>query len=106
MAKTYFENREISCIERIDGIVKQLPYFVEDFFVGVESRTSPLTRLNYAYDLRIFFDFMANKVMRGAKKMSDVSFEDLKKMDVSDFEYFLSYYLFHCVIGLPLCYLP
>lgn len=91
MAKSYFENREISCIERINEIVKGLPYFVEDFFIGVESRTSPLTRLNYAYDLRIFFDFMANKVMRGAKKITDVTFEDLKRMDVSDFEFFLSY---------------
>jgi len=91
MAKTYFENREISCIERINGIIKGLPYYVEDFFIGVEGRTSPLTRLNYAYDLRIFFDFMANKVMRGAKKITDVTFDDLAKMDVSDFEFFLSY---------------
>ena len=91
MAKTYFENREINCIERINSIITELPYYVEDFFIGVESRTSPLSRLNYAYDLRIFFDFLANKVFRGKKSMSDVSFDDLANLQASDIEYFLSY---------------
>ena len=61
--KSYFEQREISCIKRLDAIVEELPYFVKDFFVGVELRTSALTRLNYAYDLRVFFDFLTKKVL-------------------------------------------
>ena len=90
MAKTYFEKREISCIERINEIINDLPYYVEDFFIGVESRTSPLTRLNYAYDLRIFFDFLANKVFR-KKNIDQISFDDLANLQASDIEFFLSY---------------
>ena len=62
---TYFEQREISCIERLENIIDSLPYYVRDFFIGIELNTSPLTRLNYGYDLRVFFDFLTKKVFRG-----------------------------------------
>ena len=88
--KSYFEKREINCINRLNEIVAQLPYYVEDFFVGVETRTSPLTRLNYGYDLRIFFDFLTMKVFRD-KKVLDIQLKDLDLLATNDFEYFLSY---------------
>lgn len=88
--KSYFEKREINCIERLNEIIKVLPYYVEDFFIGVETRTSPLTRLNYAYDLRIFFDFLSKKVFRN-KKVVSIELADLDLLTSNDFEYFLSY---------------
>mgnify|MGYP003571360422 CR=1 FL=1 len=96
--KTYFEEREISCVERINAIIKELPYFVEDFFVGVENRTSPLSRLNYAYDLRVFFDFLTKKVFR-TKKINEIELADLDNLDASDFEYFLSYLSHYTING-------
>ncbi len=87
---SYFEKREISCMERLDAIIEELPYYVRDFFIGVEYRTSPLTRLNYGYDLRIFFDFLSKKVFR-EKKIVEIELNDLAQLDVSDIEYFLSY---------------
>ena len=87
---TYFEQREISCIERLNSIVENLPYYVQDFFVGVELNTSPLTRLNYGYDLRVFFDFLNKRVFRN-KKITDIELSDLAKLEASDIEYFLSY---------------
>lgn len=88
--RSFYEKREINCIERLYSIIKDLPYFVEDFFIGVESRTSSLTRLNYAYDLRIFFDFLIKKVFRG-KKINQIDLKDLDLLTSNDFEYFLSY---------------
>lgn len=87
--KSYFEQRELSCLTRLDGIIKDLPYFVEDFFVGVSLRTSPLTRLNYGYDLRVFFDFLSKKTFR--KEITNIELSDLEKITPSDFEYFLNY---------------
>ena len=87
---SYFEQREVNCLERADKIIDTLPYFVRDFFVGVEQRTSPLTRLNYAYDLRVFFSFLTKKVFRN-KEICDIELSDLSKLEGSDFEYFLSY---------------
>lgn len=87
---SYFEQREISCIERLNGIINELPYYVRDYFVGIENKTSPLTRLNYGYDLRVFFDFLSKKVFTN-KKISDIELKDLDNLEASDIEYFLSY---------------
>ncbi len=88
-AKSFFEDREINCIERTNAIITTLPYYVEDFFVGVSLRTSPLTRLNYAYDLRIFYEFLAKKIFR--KDTLKIELSDLDKLQATDFEYFLNY---------------
>lgn len=90
MKSNFYKQREISCIDRANEIVKTLPYFVEEFFVGVENRTSALTRLNYAYDLRVFFDFLTKKAFR-SKKIGEIELSDLDKLEASDIEYFLSY---------------
>lgn len=90
MKTNYFKEREISCIKRLDAIVDSLPYFVRDFFVGIELNTSPLTRLNYGYDLRVFFDFLTKKVFKN-KEVLDIELSDLTKLETFDFEYFLSY---------------
>lgn len=86
----YFREREIACIERLEGIIDALPYYVRDFFVGVELRTSPLTRLNYGYDLRVFFDFLTKKVFRD-RELDQIRLSDLAMLEASDIEYFLSY---------------
>ena len=88
----------IYCIEKINEILKELPYFVSDFFVGVENRTTALTRLNYAYDLRVFFYFLLEKVFRN-KKMDDFILSDLDKLTSFDFEFFLSYLSHYTING-------
>lgn len=90
MKRTYFEKREIDCTLRLNNIIKELPYYVEDFFIGIELRTSPLSRLNYGYDLRVFFDFLSKKVFR-SKKITDITLDDLAALSASDIEYFLNY---------------
>lgn len=97
--RSYFEERTISSLERIRKITDNLPYYVEEFFVGIENRTTPLTRLNYAYDLRIFFDFLSRKVFRGKKDVLDISIEDLDKLAASDIELFLSYLSHYTING-------
>ncbi len=96
--KSFYEEREISCIERRNAIVDTLPYFVRDFFIGVELRTSALTSLNYAYDLRVFFDFLTKKVFRN-KNIESIELNDLAKLEASDFEYFLSYLSHYYING-------
>ena len=90
MKKLYYEQREISSINRLNKLIDELPYYARDFFVGVELRTSALTRLNYAYDLRVFFDFLAKKVFKN-KTLDSIELTDLAKLTGSDIEYFLSY---------------
>ena len=62
--ENYYTNRNIQDIDKIGELLEELPYFCEDYFLGIESRTSAQTRLKYAYDLRIFFDFLSKKRLR------------------------------------------
>ena len=89
-ADNYFLMREVNCIEKTNKLISQMPYYVLDFFVGIEIRTSPLTRLNYAYDLRIFMDFLSQKVFR-EKTVTDIELSDLDCLTASDIELYLSY---------------
>ena len=86
----FYEQREITSLNKINIILEQLPYYVQDFFVGVEQKTSVLSRLNYAYDLRVFFVFLTKKVFKN-KKISSIELTDLAQLQAFDFEYFLSY---------------
>ena len=57
----YYVKRNISDIDKVFELLDELPSFCSDYFLGIESRTSPQTRLKYAYDLRIFFDFLCKR---------------------------------------------
>ncbi len=96
--KSYYQQREINCIERLNNIIDELPYYVQEFFIGVELNTSALTRLNYGYDLRVFFDFLSKKVFRNTR-IEDITLSDLAKLDASDIEYFLSYLSHYSING-------
>ena len=88
--RSYFEKREINCIERTNDLLNEMPYFVQDYFIGIETRTSPLTRLNYAYDLRIFMDFLCQKVFRN-KTVTEIELNDINSLEASDIELYLNY---------------
>ena len=60
--KDYYQDRNLKNLEKIEYLKEELPPFAEDYFIGIENQTSTLTRLNYAYDLRIFFYFLVNLV--------------------------------------------
>ena len=91
--QTYFNERSEKTTNRIREIISDMPDFVYDFFVGIENQTSPLTRLNYAYDLRIFLDYLMNEtnLYRDKKSVFDLEIEDLEKVKTSHVERFLSY---------------
>ena len=89
--KTYFEARAESCTIKIREVLKELPTFAETFFVGVEPATSPLTRLNYAYDLRVFFEYIMTKTDIFDKDLRELEPADLNLISAQTIENFLSY---------------
>lgn len=95
--ENYYTKRNIQDIDKIGELLKELPSFCEDYFLGIESRTSCQTRLKYAYDLRIFFDFLVQKRWRGVE-ITQITLEQLESVTHHDIELFLSYlshYRFH-----------
>lgn len=88
--ENYYVTRNIKDLDKIAELLEQLPSFCEDYFIGIESRTSCQTRLKYAYDLRIFFDYLCKKKFRNLDVL-DLSIAELKEVTHYDIEYFLSY---------------
>lgn len=92
--KDYYAERDKKNLLKIRQILEELPPFVGDYFLGIEQRTSMETRLKYAYDLRIFFDFIVkNKYKR--KEILDLTLEDLGNINEMDVERYLSYLTFY-----------
>lgn len=92
MSEKFYNERKDNITLRLRDLKNDLPYFCSEFFLGVENRTTPLTRINYAYDLRIFFDFLTKEVAKFAgKKVSQISLMDLNEVTASDIELFLEY---------------
>ena len=88
----YFQKRNTSNILKLREIQRELPSFCLDFFRGIENNTTPLTRLNYAYDLRIFFNFLATEILEfEGKKVKDITLEDLNKLTATHLEIYLDY---------------
>lgn len=95
--ENYYVKRNIEDIDKIAELLDELPPFCADYFLGIETRTSSQTRLKYAYDLRIFFDFLCSRKFRNFE-VSELTLEHLDAVQHNDIELFLSYlshYRFH-----------
>ena len=73
-----------------------LPPFCVTFFRGIEQTTSSRTRIAYAYDLKVFFEFLLkeNPALKG-KEMRDITLADLdmvKAFDLEEYMEYLKYY--------------
>ncbi len=90
--QTYYNEQKIKNTNRLRAVVKELPDFATDFFVGIENRTSSLTRLNYAYDLRTFFTWATTETnLFPGKTILELEVSDLEKFRSTHFERYLSY---------------
>lgn len=88
MADSYFLTRTKKTNEKLNIVLSELPSFCKTLFIGIQNTTGPLTRLNYAYDLRLFFSFLSGELN---KQIKDISLKDLNKLNVHDIENFINY---------------
>ena len=58
---SYYQEKNNENTLKLRNILSNLPPFCGDFFRAVEDVTSSLTRLNYAYDLRLFFQYLTSE---------------------------------------------
>ena len=93
MSKTYFNNRDAANLEKLNKILDEdLPEYCREYFVGISSNTTTLTRLNYAYDIRTFFRYISGKITRFSQKSSqEITLEDIESLSPFEIEAYLSY---------------
>lgn len=77
-----------------------LPSFCRQFFRGVQEYTSSRTRLAYAYDLRVFFEFLhsQNSVCSGMK-ITEFPLSVLDRITREDIEEYLDYITYYVKDG-------
>lgn len=92
MSENYFLDRNRKNLRHLNAVLDELPSFCNIYFVGIASRTTPLTRLNYARDLKIFFTYLTNfeNAFIG-KTNQDIQIEDLNKVNSLMIERFVAY---------------
>lgn len=79
-------------IEKLRTIINTLPDFCVEFFRGVEPTTSVLTRTAYAYDLRLFFKFLIERVAFFRDKTpAELALKDLERLSATHIEMFAEY---------------
>lgn len=79
-------------IEKMRDVLTELPKFCRQFFRGIENTTSTRTRLGYALDLRIFFEYIQehNSAMRRIP-IPEYPLSLLDQLTKEDIEEYLEY---------------
>lgn len=97
MANDYHQQTQIARTKRLRELLKDLPDVCGDYFLSIEQLTSPLTRLSYAYDLKLFFQYLSDEIPKfSGKPVAAFSIEDIRritKQDLERFARYLSYYV-------------
>lgn len=89
---TYHEQTDIENTLKLREVLKTLPRMAGDFFRAVSTTTSTSTRIKYAYDIRIFFQFLLseNPAYKNTS-MEDLRLEDMDRVTALDIEEYIEY---------------
>ena len=93
---TFHEQTDIQNTLRLREVLSTLPPFCRDYFRAIDATTTTRTRISYAYDIRIFFQFLidSNPAFRDRSTRDfDVSVLDqVKALDIEEFQEYLKVY--------------
>jgi len=89
MVGTYYNERNNKNIEKIRELREKLPFLCTEFLLGIEPKTTALTRLNYCYNLKTFFDFLSKK--KFGISAEEIVLADLNNLTTTDLEIYLDY---------------
>ncbi len=96
MSVPYSEAMNSQRIERLRELEKELPIVCTDFFRSIAHTTSTLTRLAYAYDYRLFFEYLSKENYLFADVpihlVNDVHLKRLTGRDIEGYQDYLTQY--------------
>lgn len=93
---SYHAQSDMRRLERLRVLEKELPVVCTDFFRSISQTTSTLTRLAYAYDFRLFFQYLTleNPLFADVEPrfMTDKHLNAVQMRDIEGFQDYLSQY--------------
>ena len=79
-------------ILKMREVIETLPSFCRTYFLGIQEQTSARTRLAYAYDLRVFFEYLHNvNPVCGKMDITEYKLDILEQITREDIEEYLNY---------------
>ena len=89
---TYREQTDRRNILRLREVLSELPPFVKDYFRSIDTTTTTRTRISYAYDIRVFFEFLKSQnPLYKEYALRDFTLEDLDHVSAVDIEEYMEY---------------
>lgn len=96
----YHDEQNKQNILKMREVLTTLPPFCKDFFRGITEYTSTRTRLAYAYDIRVFFEYLhENNSVCSKMEITDYPLSILDHITRQDIEEYLSYITFYVKDG-------
>ena len=94
--RNYHDQLNIDNAVKLRTLLESLPHFCKDFFRGIEPTTSSRTRIAYAYDLGVFFDFLkqSNPTLKNTP-IPEIKLEILDQIKAVDIEEYLEYLTYY-----------
>lgn len=90
--QTYTKSNSARLTLLIREMLKELPPIVSDFIFSIEDQYSPMTRLGYLYDLRLFFNYLTSEIPRFADcRIPEISVDTLRQITLADLERYPNY---------------
>lgn len=94
--QNYHDQQNISNVQKMREVIGTLPPFCKQFFRGISEYTSARTRLAYAYDIRVFFEYLHDNNsycgQMDIQKFPMTILEQLTREDIEEYIEYLSYY--------------
>lgn len=92
MSNNYYLDRNRNNMRKLNEMLADLPAFCSVFFIGIQDTTTPLTRLNYAVDLKLFFNYLVTYEPKFYnKEIKSITMSDIDGIDAQTIERFLAY---------------
>lgn len=90
--RTYHQEKDIENVKKLREMQSELPRWLRDYFRGIEYTKESRTRIAYAIDLKIFFDYIQqHNPMYKNMNVQDIPIEILSMLKATDIEEYLEY---------------
>lgn len=96
MSNNYYLDRNRRNMRKLNEMLGDLPPFCSVFFIGIQDTTTPLTRLNYAVDLKTFFNYLVNyETQFYNRQVHSITIADIDEIDAQLIERFMAYIAYY-----------
>ena len=89
---SYSDQVDRDNVQHLRELLAELPPYCRTYFRGIEPRTQSRTRIAYAYDLRVFFQYLMSEnpeVRKKCPEIKNISLDVLESLTPTDLEEYM-----------------